>query len=184
MNRTILRMTVPLAIAVGLLAACSKQESSQISRIEEKTFTITPRTVEVRVGALAGQLTGLAITQRVNAETGEVVYGPQLSGTLELKNTSPNQSVRLIGGAVNYLDALGKPIPLAEGRTDTRLQFSSYSSERLDPGMVATHRVDVPFPALAVKESNLADLKLDLSYIPTPYHAESITLAVTLAKPG
>src|SRR6266508_1428165 len=114
MNRTILRMTVPLAMAVGLLAACSKQESSQISRIEEKTFTITPRTVEVRVGALAGQLTGLAITQRVNAETGEVVYGPQLSGTLELKNTSPNQSVRLIGGAVNYLDALGKPIPLAE----------------------------------------------------------------------
>jgi hypothetical protein len=162
--------------------ACSSQPSADIPRIEEKTFAVTPVTVPVHVGVLAGQLKELTVVQRVNAETGEVVYAPQMRGTLVLKNTSTDQSVRVVDGEVEYLDDSGAPIPLAQGRTDTRLRLSTYSTGQLDPGAEMSHSVDVPFPAPALKDEALAEVRLNVSYVPAPYREVSVDVPVALAE--
>jgi hypothetical protein len=172
---------VLMVVAVSGVA-CSSQPSADIPRIEEKTYAVTPPKVPVQVGILSGQLGDLTVVQRVNAETGEVVYAPQLRGTLTLKNTSTDQTVRLVDGEVAYLDGGGAPIALTKDRTDTRFSLSSYSSERLAPGTEVRHSVDVPFPATALKGKALAEIRLNVSYIPASYREVSVDLPVALAE--
>jgi hypothetical protein len=90
--------------------------------------------------------------------------------------------VRLLGGKIEYLDASGEPIDLASDRADTSFRLSSYSSERLDPGGELKHQIDVPFPASAVTGGTpLSEIRLSLSYLPTPYRQEAVEIPVALA---
>jgi hypothetical protein len=146
-----------------------------------KTVVLKPATIPVQVGILTGQLSNLSVVQRVNAETGEVVYAPQLRGTLQLRNGSSDQAVRLVAGHVEYLNASGAPIELAAERPDTSFAFYSYSTERLDPGAEMSHGVDVPFPATALDGKALSDIRLRVTYLPVPYHQESVEIPVTIA---
>jgi hypothetical protein len=169
-----------LICAGAALAGCSTEPGADTPRIEEKTFSLKPATIPVRVGILTGQLAGLSVVQRVNAQTGEVVYAPQLRGTLKLKNSSSGEAVRLLNGQVEYLDASGARIALAADRADTSFEFYSYSSDRLDPGAEMTHTVDVPFPAEALNGNALSDIRLSLTYLPAPYREESVEVPVAL----
>jgi hypothetical protein len=177
-RRTVAAMLVGAAAA---LAGCSSQPSADTPRIEEKTFSLKPATIPVQVGVLTGQLAALSIVQRVNAETGEVVYAPQLRGTLKLKNTSSNEAVRLVNGKIDYLDASDARIALAADRSDTSFRFSSYSSDRLDPGGEISHSVDVPFPAAALKGGALKEIRLSVTYLPAPYREDSVEVPATVA---
>ena len=170
-----------LVLAAMALAGCSGQPSADTPRIEEKTFTLKPALVTVRVGVLDGQLSGLSVVQRVSTETGEVIYAPQMRGTLKLKNSSPDESVRLLEGEIEYLDAAGSRIALADTRSDTSFQFYSYSSERLDPGAEVSQSVDVPFPPAALKNKALKEIRLSVTYLPAPYREESVKVPVTVA---
>ncbi|MBI2001646.1 MAG: hypothetical protein HYS69_10780 [candidate division NC10 bacterium] len=60
-------------------------------------------------------------------------------------------------------------------------KFSSYQ-ERLDPGMEVTQNIEVPFPAAALKEQKLRDIRLELAYIPTPYKEEVVSIPVSVGK--
>jgi hypothetical protein len=170
-----------LVWAAAALAGCSGQPSADTPRIEEKTFSLNPATIPVRVGILDGQLSELSVVQRVNVETGEVIYAPQMRGTLKLKNDSSDESVRLLDGEIEYLDAAGGRIALANTRSDTSFQFYSYSSDRLDPGAEVSHSVDVPFPAAALKDKTLKEIRLSVTYLPAPYREESVKVPVTVA---
>jgi hypothetical protein len=178
---------VTAILAAALMSAgltflgCSKEPTAETPRIEEKTFAFKPAAVAVRVGVLAGELTDLSVVQRVNAATGEVVYAPQLRGNLKLKNTSPDEALRLLNGHVEYLDASGASIALPPDRADTTFRFYAYATERLDPGAEITHRVDVPFPAAALNGKTLRELRLSVTYLPAPYRQESVELPVALA---
>lgn len=174
-------LTGVLIAAASVLAACSSPPAADIPRIEETTFAVTPARLPVRIGILSGALTNLTVLQRVNAETGEIVYAPQLRGTLTLKNTSSDQAVRLVNGEVQYLDAGGAPIVLGQDRGDSRFSLDSYSSQRLDPGMEVTHNVDVPFPTAALDGTPLAEMRFNVTYIPAPYREASVELPVALA---
>ena len=178
------RRTIHAAILVWAaagLAGCSGEPSADTPRIEERTFSLKPATIPVQVGMLNGQLTELSVMQRVNAETGEVLYAPQMRGTLRLKNTTDDEAVRLLNGQIEYLDAEGRRITLADARADTSFRFHSSSSEQLDPGAEIRHTVDVPFPAAALKDKPLNEIRLSLTYLPAPYRAESVELPVTIA---
>jgi hypothetical protein len=170
-------MVVALAAAVG---GCAEEQVAETPRIEEKVFAITPQTVPVKVDILEGSLSDLTVIERVNEDTGKVVYPPQLHGTLTLVNTSPDQAVSPLGGSIEFLDAAGQPIPLAEGRSDTSFQFASFSVERLDPGTETSREIDVPFPAAALEQRSLADLRVNVSYLRTPYRRQSTTIPATL----
>ena len=182
MTRRRLSLLVLPALALASLAGCSKQGASETPRVEEKVFSLNPMTAPVRIAFLTGELTDLKVVERVNARTGEVVDAPKLRATLKLKNGSPDQTVRLITGDIEYLDAAGKVIALAKERSDTSFKFSSYQAERLDPGMATSHDIDVPFPAAAVNGNTLADVRLNVTYIPAPYREESATVPMVMAK--
>jgi hypothetical protein len=175
---------VSIAVLAGALLAvgCTQQSTTEAPRITDKTFSLNPGTIPVRVGILAGELTGLSVLERVNASSGDVVYAPQLRGTLKLKNTSSDEAVSLVNGRVDYLDAAGNRIKLAEGRGETTLQLYSYSADRLDPGEEATHAVDIPFPASALKGKSLAEIRLSLTYLPTPYQQHSVEMPVAVGQ--
>ena len=66
--------------------------------VEDKTYTVTPASVTVKAGVIAGDVTEMKVTERVEQGSGRVVSPAKLTGTLKLKNASANQTVRLVTG--------------------------------------------------------------------------------------
>lgn len=176
-----LALVVLAPLLIAGLGACSANNDVETPRLREKIFSMRPATAVVRVGILAGRLSDFKVVERVNETTGEVVHAPQFQATLQLKNTSSDQVVRLVTGSIEYLDAAGIPIPLAPGRSDTSFKFYPLRDDRLDPEETVTQRVDVPFPGAVVSATPLAQIRLRLTYLPAPYHEESTTLPLALA---
>src|SRR3990172_3667496 len=150
-------------LAVGLAACTQKEQGPAGSSIEEKQISLTPRAVSVKVSFLSGELKDLTIVERVRPETNVVVTPPELRAVLKLTNTSNDRTVRLVAGRIEYVDAQGKPIPLAEGRQNTSFAFYGYQ-ERLDPGGRLSRAITLPFPVSALRGKTLRGVRLELSY--------------------
>jgi len=148
--------------------------------IEDKVYTVTPASVNVKAGIVTGEVTELKVTERVEKGSDRVVSPAKLTGTLKLKNTSANQTVRLVAGKIQYIDAQGQVIKLEESRTDPTIKFATYGSERLDPGQDATQSLDVDFPAAALKAKKLKEIRLELAYIPSPFKEETVNFTVSI----
>jgi hypothetical protein len=174
---------VGMAIAAAGLAmtlGCSQQPSATAAVIEDKTYAVTPASVDVKAGIVTGEVTEMKVTERVEQGSDRVVSPAKLTGQLRLKNTSANQTVRLVGGKILYIDAQGQPIKLEEARTEPTIKFSSYGTERLDPGQEATQALDADFPVEALKAKKLNQIRLELAYIPSPYREETVNFTVSI----
>jgi hypothetical protein len=175
---------IGVAIVIVIVAAmygCA-QQSGAAPVVQDKTYVLTPATVTVKAGIVEGALTEMKVTERIENGSGRIVTPAKLTGSLKLKNTSANESVRLVGGKIFYLDSQGQRIPLEDSRTAPLLKLDGYGSERLDPGQEATQTVDVEFPAAALKAKSLKEIRLELAYIPSAYKAEAVNFAVTIAE--
>ncbi len=179
-------MIVSTALAALAVAACSQQSGTPVATAQpvERTFTLTPSNAVMKVDFLTGQLQDLTITERVDPKSGTVVDPPELRGTLRLKNVSADQSAQLIGGKLVFLDAKGQPIPIAKNRGDTSFTFSSFETQRLDPGQETSQSIDVPFPRGGLKADDLQTVRLDLSYLPSTYREQTVNYAVSLKTQG
>ena len=170
-------------LLVSSLAACSQQMGTHgvftISQ-EEKTFSLTPARAPVKAAFLTGELQHLRVSERVEQGTSKVTDPPWLHGTLWLKNGSADQTARLIGGRIEYVDSTGKPIPLAKERGDTSFTFATYPTDRLDPGMERSQAIDVPFPVEALAGGRLRDIRLQVTYAPQPFKQETVTVPVAV----
>ncbi len=173
-------MIVAAAVAAVTLG-CSQQQSGTGSVIEDKTYTVTPASVKVKAGIVTGEVTEMKVTERAEKGSGRVVSPAKLTGMLKLKNSSSNQSVRLVAGKIQYIDVQGQPIKLEERRTEATLKFATYGSDRLDPGQEATQSLDVEFPAEALKAKKLKEIRLELAYIPSPYTEETVNFTVVIS---
>jgi hypothetical protein len=60
----------------------------------------------------------MKVTERVEEGSGRIVFPTKLTGTVKLKNTSGNQTVRVVAGKIQYIDAQGQPIELGEARAE------------------------------------------------------------------
>jgi uncharacterized membrane protein YeaQ/YmgE (transglycosylase-associated protein family) len=156
------------------------QPAATAAVIEDKTYTVTPAAVKVKAGILTGEVTELKVTERVEKGSDRVTTPAKLTGTLRLKNASANQTVRLIDGKMQYIDAQGQPIKLEDARTEPTVKFATSGSERLDPGQEATQSLDVEFPAEALKAKKLKEIRLEFAYIPSPYREETVNFAVSI----
>lgn len=181
MSRWIGLTIVGGAMAV-MTAGCSQGPSGTAAVIEDKTYTVTPASVNVKAGIVTGEVTEMKVTERVEKGSGRVVSPAKLTGTLKLKNTSANETVRLIAGKIQYIDAQGQPIKIEGTRTEPTLKFATYGSERLDPGQDATQSLDVEFPAEALKAKKLKEIRLELAYIPSPYREETVNFTVSIGE--
>ena len=171
-----------LVAAVSVITlGCAQGPSATAAVVADKTYTVTPASVTVKAGIVTGEVTEMKVTERVEQGSDRVVSPAKLTGTLKLKNTSANQTVRLVAGKILYIDAQGQPIKLEESRAEPVVTFSAYGGgERLDPGQDGTQSLDVHFPAEALKAKKLKEIRLELAYIPSPYREESINFTVSI----
>jgi hypothetical protein len=178
-------LVVVCAFAAALAAStlgCSPQQAVAAAVINDKIYTVTPASLKVQAGMLSGEVTEMKVTERIEEGSGRVASPARLTGTLVLKNTSSDQTVRLIDAKILYIDTQGNPIKLEKDRTEPTIKVaSSYgSSDRLDPGQNTTQAVDVDFPVAALKAKTLKDIRLDLSYIPSQLKEEKLNFTVSI----
>jgi len=169
-----------VAVVVWMTLGPVPQPAATAAVIEERTYAVTPASVKVQAGIVTGEVTAMKVAERIEKGSDRIVTPAKLTATLTLKNTSANQTVRLLDGKLLYIDAQGQPIKLEDGRTEPTLKFASYGSERLDPGQEATQTVDVEFPAEALKAKRLKEIRLELAYIPSPFREEKVNFAVSI----
>jgi len=172
-------VTVVVAAMAAMTLGCS-QSSGPAVVIEDKVYTVTPAGITVQAGIVTGNVTEMKVTERVEKGSGRVVSLAKLSGKLVLKNSSTNQTVRLIAGKILYIDIQGQPIKLEATRTEPTVRFASYGAEQLNPGQEATQALDVDFPVEALKAKKLKEIRLEFAYIPSPYKEETINFTVAI----
>jgi hypothetical protein len=168
--------------AAAMMAGCSPQPSAMAATISDRVYSVTPDAMKVKAGIVVGEVTELKVTERVEEGSGRVASPAKLSGKLVLNNVSADQTVRLVGGTLVYIDSQGKAIALEDNRLAPSLKLSATygSSDRLDPGQNSAHVLDVDFPVEALKAKKLKEIRLDLSYIPSPYKAETLKFVVSI----
>jgi hypothetical protein len=167
--------------AAWMMLGRSEQPVATAAVVEERSYTVTPAAIKVKAGIVTGDVTELKVVERVENGSGRVVSPAKLTAKVVLKNSSANQTLRLVGGTIQYLDAQGQPIKLEESRTEPTLRFATYGSDRLDPGQEATQSLDVDFPAEALKAKKLKEIRLELAYIPSAYQEETVDFIVSIS---
>lgn len=162
--------------------APSQQPAATAAVIEDKSYVVTPASLRVKAGIVTGEVADMKVTERVEKGSDRVVSQAKLTGMLRLKNTSANQTVRLVAGKLRYIDAQGQPIKLEDARTEPTVKFASSSTDRLDPGQETTESLDVDFPAEALKAARLKEIRLELAYITSPYREEIVHFPVSIGS--
>src|SRR2546427_10366755 len=101
-------VTVFVAAVSVITLGCAQGPSATAAVVADKTYTVTPASVTVKAGIVTGEVTEMKVTERVAQGSDRVVSPAKLTGTLKLKNTSTNQTVRLVAGKILYIDAQGQ----------------------------------------------------------------------------
>ena len=169
-----------VALVAWMTLGPVSQPAAVAAAVEDRTYAVTPASVTVKAGIVTGEITEMKVAERVEKGSDRIVTAARLTGTLRLKNTSTNQTVRLLDGKLRYIDTEGQPIKFEDSRSEPTLKFATYGSERLDPGQEATQSLDVEFPAEALKAKRLKEIRLELAYIPSPYRGEKVNFAVSI----
>ena len=168
--------------AAATVLGCTQPPQGAAVVIEDKVYTVTPPSVTVKAGIVTGEVTEMKVTERVEKGSGRVDSPAKLTAKLKLTNSSTDQTVRLIGGKILYIDDQGQIIKIGEARTEPTLKFpSSYNTtDRLDPGQDATHTVEVDFPAAALQAKKLKEIRIELAYIPSSYKLQTANFSVSI----
>lgn len=179
-----LAISVLAATAAAASFGCAQKPSVPAAVIEDKIYAVTPNQVQVKAGIVTGEVTEMKVTERVEQGSGRVDSPAKLSGKLKLTNSSTDQTVRMLGGKIIYIDDQGQIIKIEEARTEPALKFpSSFNNgaDRLDPGQDATQAVEVDFPAVALKAKKLKEIRLELAYIPSSYKMQGANFNASIS---
>ena len=180
----LIRSAIASAVFAAVTVGCTPPQASKSAAINDKVYAVTPADLTVKGPVLSGALTEMRVVERIEDGSGRVDQPARLTGKLVLTNVSKDQSLRLIGGKLLYIDAQGKPIPLEDKRTEPTLKgASSYGQERLDPGQDSSQQVEAEFPVAALKMKRLKEIRLELQYIPSAYKQEIMNFGVSIAQP-
>jgi hypothetical protein len=134
----------------------------------------------VKCGIITGEVSDLKVTERIEKGSDRVVSPAKLTGTLRLENSSANRAVHLVETKFLFIDAQGQPIKLEAARTDSLVTFTTHGEERLNPGQESSQAVEVEFPVEALKANKLKEIRLELSYIPSPFREETVNFVVSI----
>lgn len=180
-----MRQMTAAGAAAALLAGCAPRPATEAAEVKDKVYAVTPSSLKVRAGILSGEMTEIAITERVEDGSGRIDTPARLTGKLVLTNLSSDQSVRLLGGKLLYIDGQGKPIPLEENRSEPSLKTpsSDATQDRLDPGQESTQSVEAEFPAGALQAKRLKEIRLEVLYIPSAYKQQTMNFGVSVGAP-
>jgi hypothetical protein len=177
--RAITNLMLATAVAATLIG-CAPKSNGPVVVIEDKLYSVTPADITVRAGLVSGEVTEMKVVERIEKVSGKIETPARLSAKIKLKNISSDQTVRLIGGKLIYIDTQGKQIKIEEARTEPVIRFTSSSAVQLDPGQDTTQSIEVDFPAVALEAKKLKDIRFELSYVPTSFKQESANLSVVI----
>jgi uncharacterized membrane protein YeaQ/YmgE (transglycosylase-associated protein family) len=169
-----------VAVVVWMILGPTPKPAATAAAVNDKTYTVTPAAMKVKAGIVTGEVTDMRVAERVEQGSDRVVSPAKFTAKVVLKNSSADQTVRLVAGKIRYIDAQGQPIQLEDARTEPTLRFASYGNDRLDPGQEATESLDVAFPVEALKAKKLKGIQLELAYIPSPYRQETVHFTVSI----
>ncbi len=180
-----MRTWAGVVISGGIAAVslgCGQKPVVPQAVIDDKIYSVTPDKVKVAAGIINGEVTEMKVMERVEQGTGRVDAAAKLSGKLKLTNGSADQTVRLLGGRIIYIDDQGQVMKLEEARTEPAIKFANMSNsvDRLDPGQDTTQTIDVDFPAGALKASKLKEIRIELAYIPSAYKLQTANFGVSI----
>lgn len=176
--------SIPAAAVLAALAACTPSTPPQGPSVNDRTYAVTPAALTVKSGLLSGALTEMKVVERVEDGSGRIDQPAKFTGKLVLTNVSKDQTLRLVGGKLAYIDAAGKPIALEDNRSEPVLKVSGFGSqERLDPGQESSQAVEAEFPVEALKMKRLKEIRLELLYIPSAYRQETMSFGISVAEP-
>ena len=181
----LIRSGIAVAVFAAMSSGCTPPQAPKGAAINDKVYAVTPADIKVKGAVISGTLSEMKVVERVEDGSGRVEQPARLTGKLVLTNVSKDQSLRMLGGKLIYIDTQGRPIPLEDKRTEPTLKVSnSYGSqERLDPGQDASQTVEAEFPVAALKMKRLKEIRLELLYIPSPYKQETINFGVSITQP-
>jgi hypothetical protein len=181
----LIRSAMTVAVFAALAAtACTPAPASKSAVINDKVYAVTPADITVKGPVISGVLSEMKVVERIEDGSGRIDQPARLTGKLVLANVSKDQSVRLLGGKLLYIDTQGKTIPLEDNRSEPMLKLSAYGSqERLDPGQDASQPVEAEFPVAALMAKRLKEIRLEVQYIPSAYRQETMNFGVSVAQP-
>src|SRR2546430_9429744 len=116
-------VTVVVAAVAMMTLGCAQGPSATAAVVEDKTYAVTPASVTVKAGIMTGGVTELKVMERVEQGSNRVVSPAKLIGTLRLKNTPANQTVRLSTGRTRNIGAHGPPRQALVSRTMPDVSF-------------------------------------------------------------
>ena len=175
--------TIVMAAVAAAGFGCAQKPADTAAVIEDRTFVVTPDRMMVQAGIVTGEITEMKVTERVEQGSGRVAFPARFSGKLSLKNGASDQAVRLLSGKLVYIDDRGQPIDVSDSRSEPVFKFftSGYNdTDRLDPGQHVDQSVEVDFPAAALKDRKLGEIRIELKYIPVPLRQETARASVSL----
>ena len=167
-----------VAIMGWMLFGPAQQPSATAAAVEDKTYAVTPAAMTLKAGILVGEVMDMKVTERIEQGSQRVVTAAKLTARVLLKNSSANQTVRVVAGKIRYIDMRGQAMTLEDNRADPIVKFTG--GDRVDPGQEITESLDVEFPTAALKGDTLKAIRLDLAYVPAPYREETVNLAVSV----
>ena len=172
-----------MAAAVGVMTLfCSPQPSGTAAVIEDKTSTVTPASVTVTAGIITGEVIALKVAERVEKGPDRVGSPAKLTGTLPLKHTSANQTVRLGDGKILYIDTQGQPIKL-EADLLQLLCLQDFGRDVPIQGLGRILPRGEPLAAVRGElDGRLDPCALEPAYIPSPFREETVNFTVSVGE--
>ena len=139
------RLVGMLVTAAGAAMAlgCSPRLEVPAVVIEDKVLTVTPASVQPKAGIVTDAVADMKVAEGIEKGSGSVVSPAKLTEKLKLRNSSTDQTIRFIGGKIQFIDAQGQPIRNDEKRIEPTVKLPTYgATERLVVRRVLRERVD------------------------------------------
>jgi len=142
-----------------------QQPAATAAVVEDKSYAVTPASVKVKAGFVAGEVVDMKITERVERGSDRVVTQAKLTGILPAEEHlhEPDRAARRRQDPVRRRPGAARSSS-EDARSEPTVKFSS--SSNLDPGQETTESMDVEFPAEALKAARLKEIRVDLAYSP------------------
>ena len=113
--------------------------------IEDKVLAATPASVQLKAWIVTGEVADMKVAQPIEQGSDSVVSPHKLTGKLNLRNSSTEETVRFFAGKIQFIDTQGRPIRSDEKQIKPPIRFQTYTTtEQLDPGQ------DAPRPWMAM----------------------------------
>jgi hypothetical protein len=98
--------------------------------IEDKVFAATPPSAQLKAWIVTGEVADMKVPEPIEKGSGSVVSPAKLTGEVNLRNSSTDQTVRFFEGKIQFIDTQGQPIRSDEKQIKPTIPWTGASPPR------------------------------------------------------